>query len=111
VTTDLTGRGHSIATSPTWFPKWRAYGGPLAATRFPAKVLAAVDAWPSSPSAARAGINAFLGLASFEYGARLLCQNAALPDGPGTGATIIRHFHRALDDPESHEAALRVVET
>lgn len=79
------------------------------ATHHPAKVFAAIDGWLSTPSSSTAGINAFLRLAAFEEGARLLCEKAASPDDPGAGTTVISYFHRALGDPTSREATLRLI--
>jgi hypothetical protein len=74
----------------------------------PAKVFAAIDGWLSAPSSSRAGINAFLGLALFEEGARVLCEKAS-PDDTGARGTVISYFHRALGDPASCETALSVI--
>ncbi len=81
------------------------------AIHHPAKVFAAINGWLSTPSSSRAGINAFLGIATFEEGARLLCEKAASLDDPGAETTVISYFHRALADPTSREAALRAITT
>jgi len=81
----------------------------ILAAHHPGKVLAAIDGWLSTPSWMRAGINAFLGLASFYEGARVLCEKAASFDGPVAETTVIRWFRLALGDPSSHEGALSVM--
>jgi hypothetical protein len=79
------------------------------AIHHPAKVFTTIDGWFSTPSSSRAGINAFLRIAAFEEGARLLCENAASLGDPDAVTTVISYFHRALGDSTSREEALRVI--
>ena len=79
------------------------------AMHHPTKVFATIDSWFSTPSWTRAGINAFLGLASMDRGARVICEKATNFGDPAAGATVISWFHRALGDPSSREAALSVI--
>ena len=79
------------------------------AIHHPAKVFAAINGWMATPSSRGVGINAFLGIATFEEGARLLCHRAASLDHPGAKTMVITYFHYALADPTSRETALRAI--
>ena len=79
------------------------------AIHHPAKVFAGITGWMATPSSRGVGINAFLGIATFEEGARLLCHRAASLDHPGAKTMVITYFHYALADPTSRETALRAI--